>query len=322
MTTRVISLNAVCTVSDVLQVLGSCRHNGFPVLAQLSSVAIDTTTLSSPSKSGNATVTVLCGLISRKMAKLLIRNKSWLDPSLYNAEEWRKMLQKKELTLSQVVDLLTSDDRAAVIDLRPFMNRSPFTVQRETLAMHTYRLFRTMGLRHLPVVDAWNRVVGIITRKNLLEGVIIRKFADTIKRALPAHLRARTSNRQAGGAAAAETSLSAVVAKEENPEDDFLEDTPKGITPLATPLAANLGKLPPFMLDRPSSKLSSSSTLTRSTLANDAMTRVNRQVIPAGPSSLLILSTLPATVPPAPTTAPPSATLPAGTASREDVKSI
>ena len=35
--------------------------------------------------------------------------------------------------------------------------------------LRTYRLFRTLGLRQLVVIDIRNRVVGIITRKDLMQ---------------------------------------------------------------------------------------------------------------------------------------------------------
>lgn len=41
-------------------------------------------------------------------------------------------------------------------------------VQESFSVERTYILFRTMGLRHLVVVDDHNRVKGIITRKDLL----------------------------------------------------------------------------------------------------------------------------------------------------------
>ncbi|XP_022809140.1 chloride channel protein A-like [Stylophora pistillata] len=54
------------------------------------------------------------------------------------------------------------------IDLSPYVNHSAPTVQ-ETFSLHrTYIIFRTLGLRHLTVVDKRNRVRGIITRKDLM----------------------------------------------------------------------------------------------------------------------------------------------------------
>ena len=54
------------------------------------------------------------------------------------------------------------------ICLQSFMDRSPHTV-RETFSLGSaYRLFRTLGLRHLYVTSG-HEVVGVITRKELLE---------------------------------------------------------------------------------------------------------------------------------------------------------
>jgi len=47
------------------------------------------------------------------------------------------------------------------------MNPSPFSVSDSTPIARVYRLFRSMGIRHLPVVDKDNIVVGVLTRKEL-----------------------------------------------------------------------------------------------------------------------------------------------------------
>ncbi|KAF4791001.1 chloride transport protein 6 [Turdus rufiventris] len=54
-----------------------------------------------------------------------------------------------------------------IVDVTPYMNPSPFTVSPNTHVSQVFNLFRTMGLRHLPVVNAVGEVVGIITRHNL-----------------------------------------------------------------------------------------------------------------------------------------------------------
>ena len=69
---------------------------------------------------------------------------------------------------------LTSKNASFVVDLKPYTDCSTFTVQ-ETFSLDvTYNLFRSMGLRHLVVVDAMNSVVGIITRHNLVESNLKR----------------------------------------------------------------------------------------------------------------------------------------------------
>eukprot|EP00947_MAST-08B_sp_MAST-8B-sp1_P003305 g3305.t1 len=62
---------------------------------------------------------------------------------------------------------LSAAERNMYIDLTPFMNRTPHTVAEHATAARTYRMFRTLGLRHLPVCDADLDVVGIVTRKDL-----------------------------------------------------------------------------------------------------------------------------------------------------------
>ena len=50
----------------------------------------------------------------------------------------------------------------------PYINRSTPRIE-EDLSLHrTYIIFRTLGLRHLTVVDMAGRPVGIITRKDLM----------------------------------------------------------------------------------------------------------------------------------------------------------
>ena len=60
---------------------------------------------------------------------------------------------------------LTERELDAVLDLRPFMQRSPFVVHGGASLARTYRLFRTLGLHHLFVGSARPRVIGLVTRK-------------------------------------------------------------------------------------------------------------------------------------------------------------
>ena len=56
----------------------------------------------------------------------------------------------------------------AVLNLKDVMNESPLTVDAHCPLPRVWTLFRTMGLRHLVVLDHDHAVVGVITRQDLL----------------------------------------------------------------------------------------------------------------------------------------------------------
>jgi CBS-domain-containing membrane protein len=58
---------------------------------------------------------------------------------------------------------------SAELGLKDVMNESPLTVDAHCPLPRVWTLFRTMGLRHLVVLDHDHCVVGIITREDLLE---------------------------------------------------------------------------------------------------------------------------------------------------------
>jgi len=49
------------------------------------------------------------------------------------------------------------------------MNSYPYTLYLEASLPKVFRLFRMMGLRHIVIVDKYNSVKGIITRKDLVD---------------------------------------------------------------------------------------------------------------------------------------------------------
>lgn len=49
----------------------------------------------------------------------------------------------------KIVRSLAGSELDLLVDIRPFMQRDPFIVQSDASLSRAYRLFRTMGLRHL-----------------------------------------------------------------------------------------------------------------------------------------------------------------------------
>ncbi|KAK3730317.1 hypothetical protein QZH41_015364, partial [Actinostola sp. cb2023] len=62
---------------------------------------------------------------------------------------------------------ITRSDKNKIMDVTPYMNPCPYVVFPWTPVPLVFNLFRTMGLRHLPVINNKGQLVGIITRYNL-----------------------------------------------------------------------------------------------------------------------------------------------------------
>ncbi|KAK7195809.1 chloride channel protein [Novymonas esmeraldas] len=63
----------------------------------------------------------------------------------------------------------------AHVDLRPYVDKSAPYVQQGVCVSRAYYTFRHVGLRHLPVLDRAQRVVGILTRVNFVGDRLMEK---------------------------------------------------------------------------------------------------------------------------------------------------
>jgi chloride channel 7 len=163
---QVMAADPVCfaplvTVGDAYDVLRSCRHACFPVVAGGGS-------------------TQLAGTVLRSTICMLIQHRAFGapgdDPSQRNDLRTRALspllssavFERAYPRFPTVDELDVSEtDRGCWLDLRPYADTGPVTIQDCASIQRTYRVFRTLGLRHLVVVDAGNKVRGIITRKDL-----------------------------------------------------------------------------------------------------------------------------------------------------------
>ena len=69
------------------------------------------------------------------------------------------------------------------VDLRDYMKIAPLAVHAECSAWRAAGYFINAGLRHLPVVDSHNRVVGVLTRRDLVPGFASANDASSDARA-------------------------------------------------------------------------------------------------------------------------------------------
>uniref|UniRef100_A0A7S3FDR9 Chloride channel protein n=1 Tax=Prasinoderma singulare TaxID=676789 RepID=A0A7S3FDR9_9VIRI len=84
----------------------------------------------------------------------------------YDVSEFSKSVSTRGLTIEDIK--VTEQELDMVIDLLPLCNASPHVVSSDASLTKVYSMFRQMGLRHLFVVPRAERVLGIITRKDLL----------------------------------------------------------------------------------------------------------------------------------------------------------
>jgi chloride channel 7 len=115
---------------------------------------------------------ILYGTILRKTICTLFQHKAFTekvstDNASASALSW-DLLQRDYPRFSEINDpecAITAPEAGLMMDLRPYINLGPHTIMQNSSLGRTYRMFRSLGLRHLCVVDFNNHVVGMITRK-------------------------------------------------------------------------------------------------------------------------------------------------------------
>jgi len=104
--------------------------------------------------------------------KLWVREGQSVEPTqLLETNELKELIDNDWSDLYKTLVLpeeLEQIQKGYYIDLEPFLNTSAIAVNEAFSLMVTYSLFRTLGLRHLVVVDEFNHVSGMITRKDLI----------------------------------------------------------------------------------------------------------------------------------------------------------
>ncbi|XP_014248835.1 H(+)/Cl(-) exchange transporter 7-like [Cimex lectularius] len=155
-------------VARIIDTLDNVPHNGFPI--------VDPTTATNHGVLKSAGR--LKGLILKSQLLILLHSKSFNEVVPSTSEQLRKKLhmfreayakyQKIQLRSGWIEDVqITEEDYEQTLDLRPYMNPSPYTVKLDASLPRIFRLFRGLGLRHIIVVNDVNEVVGMVTRKDL-----------------------------------------------------------------------------------------------------------------------------------------------------------
>ncbi|KAK7264870.1 hypothetical protein RJT34_32483 [Clitoria ternatea] len=159
--------NGIEKVQNIVFVLRTTKHNGFPV--------IDEPPISE--------APVLFGIILRDHLLRLLKRKAFLSSPVdisndvftrFSADDFAKKGSNEGLKIEDIQ--LTDEEMDMFIDLHPFTNASPYTVVETMSLAKALRLFRELGLRHLlviPKISGRSPVVGILTRHDFMEEHIL-----------------------------------------------------------------------------------------------------------------------------------------------------
>ncbi|GAB1602251.1 chloride transport protein 6-like [Argonauta hians] len=174
-------------ISTIEQILKTTAHNVFPVVSYCTPAteATDATRRTpqqrcyqdlsllrrvDPQSESNKR-TKLEGIILRTQLTVLLKNGVFFEEG--SDPLFQKLLTYEEMTadyprfpgIHEIDPAPILADK--LLDVSPYMNPCPYTVYPNTPVSQVFQLFRSMGLRHLPVVSHDGEVVGMVTRHDL-----------------------------------------------------------------------------------------------------------------------------------------------------------
>lgn len=154
------------TVADVIQTISTNCHNGFPV------VNIDN---SQP---------LLIGLILRQQLLILLKYRAYKHPPPTTSKQMCECYEtymreaRAHLSLNNIIADVDPYFYEEELDLTPYYNLFPPTITSDTPMIKTYELFRSLGMRHLVVINKHYEPVGMITRKDLAKFHTIEQYCS------------------------------------------------------------------------------------------------------------------------------------------------
>lgn len=162
----VIALPPIVNVSTLVDILSAHSYSGFPVVdGNITPLHSDQTIQRQLEPAGQ-----LRGLILRSQLLILLKNKVYIE----NEKSWDKsdpcvnLFRNHYPRYPTIKDIyIPEEEMENTIDLRPYMNPSPYTAQHVASLPRIFRLFRALGLRHLIITNDTNDVIGMVTRKDL-----------------------------------------------------------------------------------------------------------------------------------------------------------
>ncbi|XP_011503204.1 PREDICTED: H(+)/Cl(-) exchange transporter 7 [Ceratosolen solmsi marchali] len=154
----VITLKTTENVGHIIEMLKCVTFNGFPVV--------------DPPSGDHDEINCygrIRGLILRSQLIVVLQNKIFNEYSEFWDRDVSIRIFRDEYPRYPTIEevYITEEEKTYTIDLRPFMNPSPYILKHSATLPRTFRLFRALGLRHLPVVNDINEVIGMITRKDV-----------------------------------------------------------------------------------------------------------------------------------------------------------
>jgi len=166
MATPVVVCRPIERVDIVLKMLVSCKHNAFPVCVESQS------TTDSHHK--------LQGLILRADLVLMLTHRVWgkrtddhVDQPVLDPYAQKRAYGPRRNCLSEAaVQQSDGTHRHNWMDLRKYMLDSPYTMPPFAPLGRAFRTLRTLGLRHICVVEPDGTLVGILTRHDMTEHVV------------------------------------------------------------------------------------------------------------------------------------------------------
>ncbi|XP_048773690.2 H(+)/Cl(-) exchange transporter 6-like isoform X4 [Ostrea edulis] len=191
----------VSRVSSLIRMLRTTAHNAFPVVSRVERISINEEHAGSTEDTNEDVQESEDGILTAQKWRfkgLIMRHTlvTLLDRDVYFQEQNGNTSQPKipyeDLTKDYPrypdihdVTKLSSAPEDALMDISGYMNPCPYTVFPNTPVPQVFNLFRSMGLRHLPVVDhmglspnsrGGNKNFRFLDQKCLLPNLVLKIY--------------------------------------------------------------------------------------------------------------------------------------------------